>query len=347
MSVYKKILINSLEAFVDINNENGDILLHWIINNVYKYYDVRQMNIDVKRKRMQYEAAKVSNEIVDLGTFDYNQDRPNYEDINVKIISTEIQRQIVEIDLYSILSDSIVLNSSVTTQGGASIEEIWRIEPDWTQFVQEQIVFATDQIIIPAVRVDTNEAFEIYDPIQIRQPFYMEFDVTEPSTAGSTDGSIEVTNQWGGPSPYEYRIQEGIAGTSGITTPWQSSAIFGNLAAGSYSVQMKDSLDNESIPREVIVPDSDTPQIPTALNATAITINSFDANWQEVVADAYTVEVTTASTSGGSQIVNILAPASTVTIENLAPTTLYSYVVRSVIGGQESADSNSIDVTTL
>jgi len=56
---------------------------------------------------------------------------------------------------------------------------------------------------------------------------------TNITCAGNTDGIIQITNPTGGSGSFEYRLDNGN---------WQSGSSFNGLAAGTYSVQLRDAL---------------------------------------------------------------------------------------------------------
>jgi hypothetical protein len=88
---------------------------------------------------------------------------------------------------------------------------------------------------------------------------------------------------------------------------------------------------------------------PTAIAASSVAATSFTANWNALTgATSYRLDVSTDNFStfvAGFSDLTVGATSQSVT--GLAPATTYQYRVRAIIGGQASASSSTVSVTTL
>jgi endonuclease/exonuclease/phosphatase family metal-dependent hydrolase len=140
--------------------------------------------------------------------------------------------------------------------------------------------------------------------------------------------------------------------TSGTTT---SQAVTGLIANTAYSYRVRAtnaggaSANSNVINVNTIV---NAPNAPTATAATAITQTSFTTNWTAAstgaAATGFVVEVGTTGFATILQTINVNnGSATSQAITGLSPNTQYVYRVRATNAGGASANSNTINVTTL
>ncbi len=172
--------------------------------------------------------------------------------------------------------------------------------------------------------------------------------VTQPSCAGTTDGSLSITVSGATPNIYAWQDSGGnpVGGNSpGLT----------NIPVGDYSV---DITYNGGTCSQTFGPYSVLPQNtsdgPTAITplAPSVQCSSFDARWSDEGAGiSYRLDVSEDASFTTPLFLEdqaIAANVTTFTVSGLAPGTPYFYRVRSADGGTGcvSENSNVISVTT-
>ena len=169
--------------------------------------------------------------------------------------------------------------------------------------------------------------------------------ITQPSCAGTTDGSIAITVS--GTTPDTYTWKDGGGTTVGTVQSLSS------IPVGEYSVEITYN-GNTCIqtfgPYSVLPQSTSDGPTTTAPLATSIQCGSFDARWSDEGAGiSYQLDVSEDQAFTAPLVLNnepVATNTTTFTVGGLTPGTQYFYRVRSVDGVCVSENSKVISVTT-